>query len=572
MLTFHKISYKNLLSVGDIPIELNLDTHATTLITAPNGSGKSILAEAITFVLFDKSYRGMNKSELVNSVNQKGCLVEIEFTQRGARYKVSRGIKPNIFTIEKDGQPLSQAATTRDQQKVLETNILGFNYKSFCQTCILGTANYDPFMQLSAGLRREVSETLLDINIFSTMNKILKARVAKWKSDYDSIANRIDKIAHEISVQEDYISRLKQNSSDEVDSLKVELNAAKQRAMELAQKRTDLESSKSSMDMINSAALSSCIDEIRLVSNNISVNKSDISRLSKEVNFLNEHSDCPTCEQVIDENIKATRLETLSKDIKHNDFCTTVLGDRLNILNATKADLTAKIAKVESIDRELASITSSIAAVTETAKGIMAKIKAASEKSSSDTTADVEKLAVLKGRLAEINEQKETLMNDKPINDMAVKLLKDDGIKASIVDKFVPLLNEKVNQYLDILNFNIEFELDKNFNESIKSRYRNEFTYKHFSMGERQRLDLALLFAWRTVSQVKNSVNCNLLLLDEVFDASIDEQGTNDLIAILRKACVDNNVFVISHRGTMEERLKTTVRFTKVNGFTKRVD
>merc|ERR1711974_254748 len=290
---------------------------------------------------------------------------------------------------------------------------------------------------------------------------------------------------------------------------------------------------------------------------------------SKEMKFLNEHDVCPTCDQEIDASIKSSRLQNLEGSSSQLQKEQVELKGKKEELESNLKKLKQVESKVNELSMNIESCTTSINATVDTAKSISNKIKTLKQSTQDQKDDDKEKLAILKGELKSLTDEKKRLMSEKPMNDAAALMLKDTGIKASIIDKFVPLLNHKTNEYLDILGFNIQFELDKNFDETVKSRYRNEFSYKNFSQGERQRLDLALLFAWRHVSQVKNSVNCNLLVLDEVFDASIDEQGTNDLIAILRKACKGNNVFVVSHRGTLEERLKNTIRFTKIDGFTR---
>lgn len=570
MITFEWIEYQNLLSVGDTPIKVNLNAHPTTLITAPNGSGKSILTEALTFVLFDKSYRGLSKTSLVNSVNQKKCLVKIQFTTRGSTFILQRGIKPNVFTIQKDGKLLEQQASVRDQQKYLETNILGFGYKSFCQTCLLGTANYEPFMQLSAASRREVSETLLDISVFTSMNKILKARISLWKQEYERINSAIERKEHEIKLRKEYSSKIEKGPEEQIKQYQHELLALKDRAQDLSDRRTKAREAKEALlktgfsDRIEK--LTSELDEINTKLTECS-HSANIS--SKEMKFLNDHDVCPTCDQEIDAGIKSSRLQKLTESTNKIQDEQSTLSDKRTELSSSLEKLRRVSAKVGELDMAISSSTTSINAIKESASSITRKIKALKETKQEQQTNDKEQIDLLKGELRALTDEKKRLMSQKPVNDAAALMLKDTGIKASIIDKFVPLLNHKTNEYLDILGFNIQFELDKNFDETIKSRYRNEFSYKNFSQGERQRLDLALLFAWRHVSQVKNSVNCNLLVLDEVFDASIDEQGTNDLIAILRRACKGNNVFVVSHRGTLEERLKNTIRFTKVDGFTR---
>lgn len=567
MIVFKRIVYKNLLSVGETAIDLRLDEHPTTLITAPNGSGKSILAEAITFALFDKSYRGLNKSDLINSINQKKCLVEIYFSSHGKEYKVTRGIKPNIFTIEQDGEILEQQASTRDQQQYLEVNILGFNYRSFCQTSILGTANYDPFMQLSAAMRREVSETMLDIGIFSTMNQLLKQRVSLWKQDCERVERDVDKKKYQISVQKEMISKLEESSDDQVRVLQKEMDALKQRASEANSKRDEIKSKIAEFDDDIDSIIDSLTEQHQKNVQKVTELSTIKSSSLKTIKFLESNDECPTCEQDIRD--KTSAIEERHQEI--ND-----IERKLSIYDVERERISKKLSEMKDLSRqrdslkaEESQLTASIKSTVSYAKGVKQKIDNAQQSNSKDSSGHRDKLMELCGELKALEDEQSRLIDMKPVYEASIKLLKDDGIKASIIDQFIPVLNAKVNEYLDILGFNIQFELDKNFKESIKSRFRDEFTYKNFSMGERQRLDLALLFAWRHVAQIKNSVNCNLLLLDEVFDSSIDEQGTNDLIAILRKACVDNNVFVVSHRGTMEERLKNTIKFKKVNGFTR---
>lgn len=572
MIQFKALSFKNFLSVGDQPIVIDLFRSPTTLITAPNGSGKSVMCDALTFALFDKSYRGINKSELVNFINKKGAEVELTFTKGGVDYKIIRNIKPNKFEIYKDNKIIDELAATRDYQNYLETYILGFNYKSFVQTCILGTANYIPFMQLPAAHRREVVETLFGINIFSSMNVLLKNKVSSWKKDLTDVNNELESLRTQKSMQENFVrnfqssndSRIAENKEklsilkSSVSDKKILLGKLEEEFSEKSAHRKKLETTKKFLKEIT--------DEKKSVLNDVQRLKNKI----KEYENLQD-STCSVCSQEIGEQHVDKCRKLIVEEIDQHNPKIKELEQKEMEYNALCKKYEESSAGCDELEKRVISLQYDVKSLISSGKTLVEEIKALENSEDAKKLEEAKnKLQQIEGSLSTNTTTKKKLMELEPVYKTSLELLKDTGIKSMIINQYLPILNQRVNKYLELMNFSISFTLDKDFKDKLVSLNKTEYSYSNFSMGERQRIDLAMLFGWRDLANIKNSVNCNLLILDETADASLDQDGVEDLIQILSD--IDNtNIFVVSHRSNLEDKFFSTIKFEKKNGFTKLV-
>lgn len=571
MIFFEKIEIKNFISVGDNPMTILLDRSPTTLVTGTNGSGKSaIICDSVTFALFGKSYRGINKPNLINTINKKDCLIRIWFKSGNKKYLIERGIKPSVFNIYENGKKHDNNASVHDQQKFLEKNILKCNFRSFCQTCLLGTANYKPFMRLSAGARRDVIETLLDISVFSDMNKILKSKISDWRDEIKDLDAEIAVAQKGYNMQRRFYNDIRNSSSDKILQKKKELKPIRQMVEEKNAEKKKLE--KKFLEIHNADIESDINDiheEIIDLEKTISSLQVDLRNATNQLKFFENKSECPKCKQHIGDDHKHLHIEELEenekkleKEIEQKNDALKKNRDRLEKKKKHRDEQLTFEKKIDSLDKEM--------------KSLVDQGKKLAKEINEMKSADVTKLEDEKRKLIEhetnlnVNDKKKKqLLKKKEIYSLALKLLKDTGIKSSIIKQYLPVLNTRVNHYLNLLNFNVKFSLDESFNETLKARYKNEFSYANFSMGERQRLDLAITFAWRDVARMKNSVNTNLLIFDEIFDSSLDEQGTDDLMTILNEFDAKNNIFIISHKNGLEDKFRSSIRFEKVSGFSK---
>lgn len=574
MIKFESIYYTNFLSVGDNGITISLDRSPSTLITAPNGSGKSTITDAITFGLFGKSYRGIPKGNMVNTINKKGCVVKVKFSSGADHYEVIRGIKPTVFEIHKNGKLVDQDAAARDYQGHLENNILGFSYKAFCQTCLLGTASYVPFMQLGAGHRREVIETLFGINIFSTMNTILKTKVSDWKSRIADLDSDIAVLKSKRDMQVGFVKQLQQTNDEVIARNKTriaELIASVKQATNniseiesLIAKQPALEDIQENLEK-NQALLDKA-------GKSLYASKKEQARLQKERDHIQKlnGSKCPTCFHTIDEShvedcvgfvdAKLTPIEETIKQLTADSTEYTAMVDEFTDIINNVTQLQSELTRLNKLKEESVAAGKKLAQHNKDLaemEGDAAKLEEAKET-----------LAGINGALATKNSEKEKVMRAEPVYKLALDLMKDTGIKSVIINQYLPVLNNRVNHYLTLLNFNVKFNLDENFNETLKSRNHTEFSYANFSAGEKSRIDLALLFAWRDVAAMKNSVHSNLLILDEIGDNSLDGRGVEDLIVIIGDL-KDTNLFVVSHRGSFEDKTTSVIELEKSNGFTR---
>ena len=566
MILFKNVRYKNFLSSGNVFTDIQLDRAKTTLITGENGAGKSTMLDAITFGLFGKPFRKINKPQLLNSINEKACVVEVEFIIGKKHILVRRGIKPNIFEIEVDKVPLQQDANIRDFQEFLEKNILKLNYKSFTQIIILGNSSFVPFMQLKAHDRRAIIEDLLDIQIFSSMGNILKTYVAENILKLDENKTSKDLISNKINLKEDYIIQLKnktktlitrfekdiQKNLDQKTSILKEMSETNTKVDELLEQVNDAKQVTEKHDKLTEYQRSI----LRYVDSE-----------QKNITFFESNDDCPTCKQNIDHAFKHKEIIQQQEKIKEFETAIAEIDKQLDEVRARLQAIQSIQEDIQSYQTKTQSLNNNISAIDQYVEKIQKQIEA-TEEDTGDIKEEKKKLKEFEKELKEADTTREDLLEDNEIYSVARNILRDEGIKARIVKQYLPIMNKLINKYLTQMNFFVSFNLDENFNEEIKSRYRDDFTYDSFSEGEKMRIDLALLFTWRSIAKLKNSVNTNLLILDEVFDSSLDGEGTDEFMKIVNEQGSSTNVFVISHKGdTLYDKFRVHMRFEKRKNF-----
>ena len=566
MIIFKKVRWKNFLSTGNYFLEVQLDRSPTTLIVGENGSGKSTVLDALCFVLFNKPFRTISKSQLVNSINLGGTIVEIEFVIQKNNFKIIRGMKPNIFEIYCNGRMMNQDANALDTQKILEQQILKLNYRSFTQVVILGSSTFIPFMQLRSKDRREVVEDILDIKIFSLMNFLLKHKVKEVSEELKSIEYEFRLSKEKIDLQNKYIEDIKKNKERIIEE-KEHLVFDSERVVLSEQEKADkikLEIKSLEPETSQKENVKSSIREYHKMEAKLS-NRVDENKRQKE--FFENNETCPVCTQDIELELKKQKIEEKSKRIQELnsgiDKLKVELDDKEQLLKGIEM-LSKQIREKEV---EVAKIGTSITHMERLIRQTNIQIQAMKKGEVSEE--DKVKLTRLSERCKLQEEQITKLREDKFYVDVARNLLMDTGIKTKIINKYLPIMNKLINGYLTSMDFYVNFTLDNNFNETIKSRHRDEFSYSSFSEGEKMRIDLALLFTWRAVAKMKNSTNTNLLILDEIFDSSLDTTGTDDFLKILH-TFADQNVFVISHKGdTMFDKFRSVIKFEKQRNFSK---
>ena len=569
MIIFKSVSWKNFLSTGNVPNKVELNGHSTTLIVGKNGEGKSTILDALTFSLFNKPFRDVNKNQLVNSINQKNCVVEIEFDIGPIQYRVVRGIKPNIFEIYQNGTIINQDAAVKDYQKVLEQQILKLNYKTFTQVVILGSASFVPFMQLPVWQRREVIEDILDIKVFSTMNTILKEKMAENKEELTSIETEIRIITEQAKAQKSLIESLQHSKDQNTKVIRDKIDA---NIVEIADKTHLVDLLNKDIEELNSK-LATKLD----VDKNIDMCKSNMNKLSQKLTQVDEHIEfftsnetCPSCEQGIQHEHKDKIIGKITESKQQ-------ITNNMDTLNSAYAKLSADLQEKQDLLNQIQDknilISTEINAMNMLIKANNALEKEITELSvQGDIDVEKDKIKVLANEALQKNEVKMSLVKEKQLQEIAGVLLKDTGIKTTIIREYLPAMNKLINMYLSAMDFFVKFELDESFNETIKSRFRDEFTYASFSEGEKMRIDLAILFTWRQIAKMKNSVNTNLLLLDEIFDSSLDVAGTDYFLSVMDTLGENTNVFVISHKGdVLLDKFKNNIRFEKTNDFSSLV-
>ena len=568
MIKFQKVRWKNFLSTGAQFTEVQLDRSTTTLIIGENGAGKSTILDAICFSLFNKGFRSISKGQLINSVNGKQCLVEIEFSIGSKDYKVIRGVKPNIFEIHLNGEMVNQDAAARDYQKYLEEHVLKLNYKSFTQIVILGSASFTPFMQLSSSNRKDIIEDLLDIRIFSAMNDVLKDKMSELKTKISDFENRIELGKSKAKIQQDYIKTLEDDKNKKVAEIEKIISDTK---IEISAHASDVEALQSEIQVLEEKIAD---EEDNIKKRNkltILYDKllDKIKKAQEEIAFYNDHDVCPTCSQQIGEDTKGDhihghelKIDEVTKAIEDLDSQIEEIRVRMDVIDEVKKDISSKTSGVVNANNKII-----------TAQDYISKLQkdldAASE-NKGNIDEEKAKLKVIAKEVVGLAEDKAKVLEDKQYHEIASVLLKDTGIKTTIIKQYLPAINKLVNKYLQAMEFFVSFELDESFDEVIKSRHRDEFSYASFSEGEKQRIDLALLFTWRTIAKMKNSASTNLLMLDEVFDSSLDVNGTDFVMNLLNTLGEETNVFVISHKGDqLFDKFRSVLKFEKYQNFSR---
>jgi DNA repair exonuclease SbcCD ATPase subunit len=569
MIHFKSCKWQNFLSTGSDPIEIRLDKSPTTLIVGQNGAGKSTLLDALSFGLFGKPHRDIGKYQLINSINQKKALVEVEFNIGNSEFKIVRGIKPNKFEIWQNGNQINQASNARDFQKYLETNILKLNHKSFHQVVVLGSSSFIPFMQLPAWSRRAVIEDLLDINIFSKMNTLLKERNAKIRENLTDINHNIDITNTKIDSQSKYIKSLESLNQDQIDKKRDSIDVYKEQIDETFVESQTLGKNLSTLiseEEKNHKHFMERMTEIKSVEKGLT---SDIKTLVKEARFYEDNDNCPTCEQPIDNQLKERKLSglkvtaadvqknlvSLSKEVNTTEKEGQEIHNNLNTLRQRQQKINSNNDKISVLQKEIDKVQKEINHLTS---------------QTGDTGKAKKELSGLRKSKQAITEKKLEYVEERTYNEVIGEMLKDTGIKTKVIKQYLPVMNRLINQYLQILDFFVAFHLDENFNETIRSRHRDTFNYASFSEGEKQRIDLSLLFTWRQIAKLKNSAATNLLILDETFDSSLDVDGVENLTKILQTLEDGTNVFIISHKGDiLENKFRSKIEFFKSKNFSK---
>lgn len=571
MIKFHTIRYKNLLSTGDKFTEIYLDRHQNTLILGENGAGKSTLLDALCFSLYGKGFRNLKKELLINSINGKGMVVEIEFSIGLKSYKVIRGMKPNKFEIYIDGELVAQDASVRDYQEYLEKNILKTSYRSFTQVAILGSANFVPFMQLKAKDRRELVEDLLDISIFSTMQTILRQRLTNHANDVNENRHGIELLEERIHGLHNQLKALKENRDQKIERYKKTIEDTEKHIQDLQNKKTEPES--------NILSIQKYLEQDKISKEVYEVSKLDFAKLheerkslSKELVFFQDTKECPTCNQTISEKSKKKQIETLGDKIIDTTTEIKKLEKQISKLETKLQKLKDSETELAEQQRKLNELESEVNTNNKYKVKILAEISEL-EKDLKQNDDVQDKIDDAEDILDRLHKKKEALVKHGHYLDIAKLLLKDQGVKEKIVKQYVPVMNKLINKYLAQLEFYVGFELNELFEETIKSRFRDVFKYDNFSQGEKMRIDLALLFTWRSIARMKNSMSTNLLILDEVFDSSLDVSGTEDFLKLLGSLETETNAFIISHKGDMlYDRFENVLKFEKHKNFSRIAD
>ena len=567
MLIFKKLRYKNFLSSGDTFTEIDFLANNTNLIIGSNGAGKSTILDALTFVLFNKPFRKINKPQLVNSVNEKNCLVEIEFSSNNRNYLVRRGIKPNVFDIEVDGKLLDKRGDDRDNQQTLEEGILKVNYKSFTQIVILGSSTFVPFMQLSAAHRREVIEDLLDIRVFSSMSSIVKDRIKTIRDELKLLELKKTSLKEKGEMQAKFIEDITKRGEARIEEKRDQIKKYLFEDQELQSKNiqilTDIEDLNKELEELQDAG-----EKLRKLGGLKGKIQQKISTLTKNHKFFSDNAVCPTCTQDISEDMKEEKLSELGTEAKKLKKGFSELEEAIDAEEAREKEFTNVSKTLLEYNKQLTTNNLNITNIAKNITNLDTEIGEIRDSidNQEDARAELNSIVTkLKGVSSEITSQKEDMEKHKFVND----LLKDGGVKTNIIKKYIPLINKHVNKYLQMMEFYINFNLDEEFNETVVSPIHEKFSYSSFSEGEKMRIDLALLFTWREVARVRNSVNTNLLIMDEVFDSSLDGFGTEEFLKIIRYVVKDANIFIISHKTELHERFDSVLRFEKERGFSK---
>ena len=568
MISFQKLRYKNFLSTGDVFTELDLTKSESTLVVGQNGAGKSTFLDALTFALYNRPFRNISKPQLVNSINGKGLLVELEFHTGNQQVLVKRGIKPNVFQVLINGKEQNELANVRDQQTWFEKSIVQMDLTAFRQVVVLGSANYIPFMQLPSMQRRQVIEDLLGINIFTTMNVLLKDHIQSNKESIGENDHTIDKVEIELNVMDEYNDKEKQKRKQQIKQLESKRVSTQKSILTVNSMIEDIQGrvSEKQESIADEQKVKKTIDQMRSIYAKV---EDKIHRLEKEIEFFESNDNCPTCEQEFEPEFKEKHVckrkeskQETESGLGNMDSELSKRTDRLNNIANVVSEINNLNQQISQRNGELTGLQRTLEEVVDTITGL-----------SSDTSAEDDnkkKERALKKQLKELRSVKEDLSNRREVLKVASVLLKDGGIKAKIIKQYIPIMNKLINKYLASMDFFVNFELDEEFNETIKSRHRDAFSYDSFSEGEKMRIDLALLFTWRAIAKLRNSASTNLLIMDEVFDSSLDNTGTDELLRIINDLTKDTNTFIISHKGDqLFDKFANVIKFEKSKNFSR---
>ena len=569
MILFEKIRWKNFLSTGNQFSEIDFQKNSTTLIVGSNGAGKSTVLDALTFALFGKPFRKINKPQLPNSTNERDCRVEVEFSINNTNWKVCRGIKPNVFEIHRGDKLLDQSAAANDQQKWLEQNVLKMNYKSFTQIVILGSSTFVPFMQLTAANRREVIEDLLDIKIFSSMNTIIKDKIRQNRESVKVLDLKKESLSDKVNMQQNFIEQLENTGKEKIEEKEEKISQLLAEENDYMITNTKIVEEQDDHNKVLES-YTGATEKLRKLGNLKGKISQKVSTITKEHKFFTENTVCPTCTQSIDEEFRINKINDAQTKAKELQSGYKELEEAIKGEEERERQFITLSKEITKLNNDISKNNTRIAGCQRQVRDLESEIQRITDQLA-NRNIEHDKLETFKSDLQKTYDELVTYKDQINYYDFTYGLLKDGGVKTKIIKKYLPLINQQVNRYLQMMDFYINFTLDEEFNETIQSPIHEDFSYASFSEGEKQRIDLALLFTWREVARFKNSVSTNLMILDEVFDSSLDGQGTEEFLKIIRYVIKDANIFVISHKTGMEDKFENVLRFEKVKGFSSLV-
>ena len=567
MILFEKIRWKNFLSTGNQYTEVELDSNSTTLIVGTNGACKSTVLDALTFSLFNKQFRKISKGQLINTVNEKDCRVEVEFSIAETQWKVVRGIKPNLFEIHRNGICLDQFSAVNDQQKWLEQNVIKMNYKSFTQIVILGSSSFVPFMQLTATNRREVIEDLLDIKIFSSMNSLIKDKMRGLREEIRTLELKKESLNDKVKMQTEFITELEQQGKNRIQENNTKINNLFGESDNYVKINEDLENNVHDLTK-EQEKVTGATEKLRKLGTIKGTLSNKVATITKKHKFFEENTVCPTCKQEIEELIRLNNIGDAQDKIKELQSGYQELEEAIKKEEEREHHFTKLSKEITTLTHGISKNNTHISGCQRQIRDLESEIQKLTEQLANRNT-EHENLESFKDNLGQTYEALASKKDTINYHDFSYSLLKDGGVKSKIIKKYLPLINQQVNRYLQMMDFYINFTLDEEFNETVQSPIHDNFSYASFSEGEKMRIDLALLFTWREVARYKNSVNTNLLIMDEVFDSSLDGFGTEEFLKIIRFVIKDANVFVISHKTGMDDRFGSVLKFEKIKGFSR---
>ena len=569
MILFEKVRWKNFLSTGNQYTEINFQKKSTTLIVGSNGSGKSTVLDALTFSLFGKPFRKINKPQLVNSVNEKECLVEVEFSIGNINWKVVRGIKPNVFEIYRNDILLDQKSSAIDQQKWLEQSVIKMNYKSFTQIVVLGSSTFVPFMQLTTSNRREVIEDLLDIKIFSSMNSIIKDKIRQTKEEVRTLNLKKESLNDKVEMQTNFIDEIEKRGKKNIQDRKTKISKLDEEIL-LYMKENSVTEEDIFKYTKEQEYVTGATEKLKKLGNLKGKISQKVLTITKEHKFFTENSVCPTCTQPIEEDFRINKIDDAQSRAQELQSGYKELEEAIKNEQERERQFTALSKEITKLNNGISQNNTRISGCQRQIRDLESEVQRLTDNLANRNT-EHEKLETFKDNLKTTYDELVSKKDTINYYDFSYSLLKDGGVKTKIIKKYLPLINQQVNRYLQMMDFYINFTLDEEFNETVQSPIHEDFSYASFSEGEKQRIDLALLFTWREVAKFKNSVATNLMILDEVFDSSLDGQGTEEFLKIIRFVVKDANIFVISHKSGMDDRFEDVIRFEKIKGFSRMV-